>query len=610
MNDLRPRRCCRGTVALVSGGILALLVGVGAREARCDTPLPAPGYAPPEFEVPRPGSYGLPPLGKATDARVLDSGGAELTLYDAFGDGVAVLAFVYTQCAEAGGCPLAHFVMRKVAQEVSERADLRGHVRFVSLSFDPERDTPAEMAKLSSVAPRGAPWKFVTTAGEEQIRPILAAYGQAIVRERDASGRTTSQIAHVLRVFLIDANKAIRNIYSSAFLHSGTLLADIETLLMEERSARADPASTGRGETAADLVANVMRPGLGIPPVPFAEHERPTAAQVALGRKLFYDRRLSRNGTFSCAMCHVPTQGFTSNEMATAVGIEGRSVGRNAPTIYNVAYAEHLFHDARESRLEQQVWGPLLAFNEMGNPSVGFVIDRIRESSDYDGLFEAAFDGRAPGMETIGMALAAYERTLVSGGSPFDQWRYGGDETAVSARAKLGFEVFTGKGGCASCHLVGEPYALFTDHGLHDTGIGYRDPRATAPASPRMQVAPGEIIELHPDAGALPTPGADLGRYEITGDPADRWKFKTPILRNVALTAPYMHDGSLPTLAAVVDYYDDGARPHDGLDARLHPLALTEEEKDALVRFLESLTGGNVPALVADALAAPIGDPR
>jgi cytochrome c peroxidase len=198
----------------------------------------------------------------------------------------------------------------------------------------------------------------------------------------------------------------------------------------------------------------------------------------------------------------------------------------------------------------------------------------------------------------------------VSGNSPFDRWRYGGDETADSAEAKRGFEVFAGKGGCAGCHLVGEPYALFTDQGLHDTGIGYREPRESAGGRPRMQIAPGELIELHPDAGALPTPGADLGRYEITGDPADRWKFKTPTLRNVALTAPYMHDGSLPTLAAVIDYYDGGGRPHDGLDARVRPLGLTAEEKGALVKFLESLTGENVPALVADALAAPVGDPR
>jgi len=609
MTQPEPQRHRSSAVALVSAW-MAALVAIHAREVIASTPLPAPGYAAPEFEVPRPGSYSLPPLGKASDARVLDSDGTETTLFDAFGEGVAVLAFVYTNCAEAGGCPLAHVVMRKTAQEVLDRDDLRDHVHFVSMSFDPGHDTPAEMAKLSALAPRGSAWKFLTTGDEAQIRPILAAYGQSIVRERDAGGRPTSQISHVLRVFLIDADKVIRNIYSSAFLHSATLLSDIETLLMEHLSSQAKAESRRGNGVAVNLLANLERPGLGLPPVPLPENARPTAEKVALGRKLFFDRRLSRNGTFSCAMCHVPTQGFTSNEMATAVGIEGRSVRRNAPTIYNVAYASVLFHDARENRLEQQVWGPLLATNEMGNPSVGFVIDRVRESADYAGLFESAFDGRGPGMETIGMALAAYERTLVSGNSPFDRWRYGGDETAVSPEAKQGFEIFTGKGGCSSCHLIGEPYALFTDQGLHDTGIGYRDPREQGAQRPRMQIAPGEFVELHPDAGALPAPSSDLGRYEITEDPADRWKFKTPSLRNVTLTAPYMHDGSLPTLAAVVDYYDAGGKPHEGLDPRVRRLALTADEKAALVRFLESLSGDDVAALVADALAAPIGDPR
>jgi len=610
MKDRRRRRRLRSSVAVLLATSLTALVGVGVDDVAATPPPPAPGYAAPEFEVPQPGTYLLPPLGHAADARVLDSSGAELTLHEAFGADIAVLAFIYTSCAEAGGCPLAHFVMRKVAQDVVAREDLRARVRFVSLSFDPGRDTPEEMAKLAGLAPPGANWKFLTTRSEEAIRPILAAYGQSILRERDAAGKLTSQISHVLRVFLIDADKTIRNIYSSAFLHSGTLLADIETLVMERGRTGGGPTGHGDVGAAIDLLANAEHPGLGLPPLPLAEHDHLTAAKVALGRKLFYDRRLSRNGTFSCAMCHVPAQGFTSNEMATAVGIEGRTVRRNAPTLYNVAYAEHFFHDARESRLEQQVWGPLLAFNEMGNPSVGHVVDRIGGHDDYAGLFEAAFDGRGPGMETIGMALAAYERALVSGSSAFDRWRYGGEEAALTPEAKLGFELFTGKGGCAGCHLVGEPYALFTDHGLHDTGIGYRDPRETRDGRPRMQIAPGEFVELHPDAGALPVPGADLGRYEISGDPADRWKFKTPILRNVALTAPYMHDGSLPTLAAVVEYYDGGGRPHDGLDVRVRKLALTTAEKSALVAFLESLTGSNVDALVADALAAPIGDPR
>lgn len=166
-------------------------------------------------------------------------------------------------------------------------------------------------------------------------------------------------------------------------------------------------------------------------------NEPVTKAQIKLGRRLFYDRRLSFNETFSCAMCHIPEQGFTSNELSTAVGVEGRSVRRNSPTIYNVAYVSRLFHDARESTLEQQVWGPLLARNEMANPSVGHVIDKIESLAAYDGLFETAFAGKKPGMETIGAALAAYQRSLVSANSPFDRWFYANEPGALSEQQKL-----------------------------------------------------------------------------------------------------------------------------------------------------------------------------
>lgn len=597
---------CAGRPVFAFSVALTVAAG-GIGGAAAAEPPAAPGYLPPQFEVPRAGSYQLPSLGPAADATVIDTRGREVSLHDAFGNGVAVLAFVYTSCAEAGGCPLANFVMRKTASEVLARDDLKARVRFVSLSFDPARDTPEEMAKLAGIAPPGAEWLFLTTRSEEAVRPVLEAYGQTITREPGPSGRPGARIAHVLRVFLIDAEKRIRNIYSSSFLHSSTLLADIETVLME----RAPRAPLGAGARPAPVgPTRSSDPRLGLPPVPLPVDDPPTPAKIALGRKLFFDRRLSRNGTFSCAMCHVPAQGFTSNEVTTPVGIEGKSVRRNAPTLYNVAYAARLFHDGRENRLEQQVWGPLLAANEMGNPSVGYVVDGLRALDDYTGLFEEAFEGRGPGMETIGRALAAYQRTLVSGGSAFDRWRYAGEEGVFDAEAERGFDLFVGKAGCAACHSIGERDALFTDQGFHDTGVGYRDPREREGARPRMQIAPGEFVELHPDAGALPRPGADLGRYEITENPADRWKFKTPTLRNVALTAPYMHDGSLATLAAVVDYYDRGGRPHDGLDPRIRPLALSAGEKRELVAFLTSLTGGNVASLVAEATSEPVGDPR
>jgi cytochrome c peroxidase len=347
---------------------------------------------------------------------------------------------------------------------------------------------------------------------------------------------------------------------------------------------------------------------LGLPAMQVPPHNPLTARKAALGRKLFFDRRLSPNGTMSCAMCHVPEQGFTAHELATPVGLEGRSVRRNAPTVLNAGWQKRLFHDGREISLENQVWGPLLAANEMGNPSIGYVIERIRSLEDYAGTFEATFDAKGVTPERIGAALASYERTLVAGDSRFDRWRYGGDGGALDAQERLGFEVFSGKGRCTACHLVGEKDALFTDHAFHNTGVGWRRRAGTA-ARTRVQLAPGIHAEL--ERQAIETfseaPAQDLGRYEITLDPKDRWAYKTPSLRNVALTAPYMHDGSLPSLEAVVGFYDRGGIDNPGRSPLLAPLGLTREERAALVAFLDALTGSGIEALVAEARATPIG---
>ncbi len=208
-----------------------------------------------------------------------------------------------------------------------------------------------------------------------------------------------------------------------------------------ERSAAGDDAGT------AAAVARVATPPLGLPPVPVPADNPPTPAKVALGRKLFFDRRLSHNGTMSCAMCHIPEQGFTNNELARPVGIEGRSLRRNSPTLLNVAYVERLFHDGREISLETQVIGPLVERTEMGNPSIGHVIARLRSLPDYDGLFERAF-GAGPSPDRIGQAIASYERTLLSARSPFDRWHFAGEAAALGPRAIEGYRLFSGKAGC------------------------------------------------------------------------------------------------------------------------------------------------------------------
>ena len=341
---------------------------------------------------------------------------------------------------------------------------------------------------------------------------------------------------------------------------------------------------------AADVALEIRTP-LGLPAVPLPAHNPPTAAKVELGRKLFFDRRLSVNGTMSCAMCHVPEQGFTSNELRIPVGNEGASLRRNAPGLMNVAYHPRLFHDGRDGALETQVWGPLLAPDEMANPSLGHVLDRLRDLPDYAGLFEAAFAGRGASADTVGAALASYQRTLVAGDSPFDRYRYAGEDNALSAEEKAGHAIFTGKGRCAACHLIGERDALLSDFRYHNTGIGWL--RSQERAGIEVELAPG--VRAHMSAAVVRSIGAaprsDLGRFEITRDPRERWAYKTPMLRNVAATAPYMHDGSLPTLEAVVEYYDRGGAGASGQSPLIAPLRLSVTERAALVAFLKALSG-------------------
>jgi cytochrome c peroxidase len=395
---------------------------------------------------------------------------------------------------------------------------------------------------------------------------------------------------------------------SGAHAGPGDYKGGYESADYETRSVAVD-SRADRGQPA-DLMAIFNNPPLGLPAVPVPADNPVTAAKVKLGRKLFYDRRLSLNDTMSCAMCHVPEQGFANNELALAVGLEGRSVRRNSPTLYNVAYVERLFHDGRETSLEQQAWIPLLMRNEMANPAIGAVINKLRSMSDYDGLFEAAFDGRGPGMETIGAALASYQRTLISANSPFDRWFYDQQEDALNSQAQRGYQLFSGKALCSTCHLIGEKSALFTDHKLHNTGVGWHASMAPTPKEQRVLVAPGIYATVtaakiamvgHPEMG-------DVGLYEITQNPNDRWRYKTPGLRNVALTAPYMHDGSLLTLADVVAQYNQGGYSNEGLSPLIQPLDLNAAEQAELVAFLESLTGDNVDILVSDGFAAPVGD--
>ncbi|MFY9658520.1 MAG: cytochrome c peroxidase [Methylocystis sp.] len=325
---------------------------------------------------------------------------------------------------------------------------------------------------------------------------------------------------------------------------------------------------------------------LGLPQVPAETAGTPQMRR--LGEKLFFDRSLSANGTLSCAMCHIPAQGYASNQSALSIGMEGRALRRNAPSLYNVVFKTQLFHDGRETDLGAQVWGPLLASDEMGNPGIGPLLTRIAQDKDYGPAFKAVFPGEDVTMATLGRAIAAYEATLLKGDSRFDRAFYGGDRTALSAQEWRGYDIFVTKGGCVACHEIGATSALFADQSWHDTGVAFRRQKRERPG---VELAPGVTtsLPLSTFVSDRPDPRSDLGRFEITKNPADRWAFITPSLRGVKDTWPYMHDGSLATLELVVDFYDKGCGPNPNLDPRLKPLSLSTEEKAALVAFLKAL---------------------
>lgn len=567
----------------------------------------APGYRALTFAPPEPGSYRLPVIGRAAGGTLLDEQGEQVDLHHLLAGHYSILSFIYSTCDDVNGCPLATAVLYRLFRALKAEPALAAQTRLLTLSFDPEHDTP-EVMRLYGAGFQDGPidWRFLTASSDAALRPILDAYGQSVSRIYDEQGRPTGRFAHVLRVFLIDRERRIRNIYSVSFLHPDLLLADLRTLMLEDAGENPEMLAEQTTPRTSELLAQALGPPLGLPPQPEIPGQSLTAAKVDLGRRLFFDRRLSANGTLSCALCHIPAQGFTSQAMARAVGMEGRSLRRNAASLFNVAYVQPLFLDGRERGLDTLAWEELLDLDRMGNRSVAMVLDALADRPTYQSAFVSAFDGRGPDMETVGEALSAYLRTLVSGNAPFDRWLYGGERQAMSASAVRGFALFTGKAGCAQCHAVGEDHALFTDNQLHDTGIGWARSMRPAAARRTLELAPGVTLDIDLDAvaGTEERPFNDLGLYEVTQDPKDRWRFRTPSLRNVAKTAPYMHDGSLPDLEAVMDYYDRGGHPHPEQDPRIRPLGLTDAEQQDLVAFLGALTGDNLELFAADAAAA------
>lgn len=302
---------------------------------------------------------------------------------------------------------------------------------------------------------------------------------------------------------------------------------------------------------------------LGLPPVPVPSSNPVTADAVALGRKLFYDTRLSGNHLLACASCHNPALDFVDGQRYST-GTGGKLGTRNAPTVLNAAYSPWQFWDGRAHSLEEQAGAPIANPVEMNQPH-DMCVSNLQSNADYRAEFQRVYGPGPVTMDKIEKALASFERTVVSGDSPFDRYFYGGDKKALSPAAIRGFKVFTDatKGNCSTCHKVEKTYALFTDSKFHNIGVGVDD------------------------EGNL----TDLGRYDATKVDADKGAFKTPSLRNVAKTAPYMHDGSLKTLKAVVDFYAGNGNSNPHLDPEMKKIKLNGHERADLVEFLKSLTG-------------------
>lgn len=295
-----------------------------------------------------------------------------------------------------------------------------------------------------------------------------------------------------------------------------------------------------------------------VPAVTAPPGNQVNAARVELGRMLFFDPRLSAKGTMSCASCHNPVFGWTDG-LPRAFGFDMKPLPRATPTILNAALNDIQMWDGRKPTLEDQALGPFLSPDEQNLP-LDALNSRLHSIPGYAPYFARAYPNEPISATTLAKAIASFERTLVSTDSPFDRWQRG-KARAVSASAKRGFELFTGKARCNLCHLPPN----FTDSGFHNIGL-------------RVDGDP-----------------QDVGRFAHRKVAVLKGAFKTPTLRDIDLTAPYMHNGQYTTLEAVVDHYDRGGDVRDNLDRNLQPLGLSAGEKADLVAFMKTLTGRRPP---------------
>ncbi|NND70009.1 MAG: cytochrome-c peroxidase [Rhodothermales bacterium] len=292
----------------------------------------------------------------------------------------------------------------------------------------------------------------------------------------------------------------------------------------------------------------------GFAPIPIPTHNPVTPAKVELGERLFFDPVLSRDGTVSCASCHFPEVAF-ADPRTLSVGVDGKTGLRNSPTLVNIAYQKLFFWDGGALTLENQIFGPLQDPNEM-DADLNEILQRLNDDASYVEGFSAAFDD-VPTLQTLTQAIAAFERTIRSGGSRYDEY-INGDASALSAQEIRGLDLFNGKAGCNTCH---SGFLLASDT-FENNGLEFAN--------------------------------SDSGRARITQDPNDFAKFKVPSLRNVVMTGPFMHDGRLASLEAVLDHYNAGGTGSRGQNPVIVPLGLTDDEKNDIIAFLGALSDESI----------------
>jgi cytochrome c peroxidase len=313
-----------------------------------------------------------------------------------------------------------------------------------------------------------------------------------------------------------------------------------------------------------------------------------SAEKIELGRQLFFDKRLSRDGSVSCATCHDPEMGFADGK-PVAEGIEQKRGMRNSPTLLNVLFNSGQFWDGRADSLEDQATLPLINPLEMGNSSLEAVTARLSSLPEYPAAFRSVF-GADPSAANLARAIASYERTLIAADSDFDRF-IAGDQVAISDSAQRGFAIFRGKGRCSRCHTFSEQLPFFSDFAYHNTGVAARHPNFEQLSHLAWQAAETPEVVKVVDRLTAEAGGSELGRMSFSYQVFDLGAFRTPSLRNVAITAPYFHDGSARTLAEVVRFYNEGGKPNLNREWDLNSLALSQAEEKDLVAFLETLTG-------------------